>query len=191
MLKTCAAVLALPLILPARRILESHQWPQLWTDHWIAALHEKKSVFDASNYRGVHLTSQASKVIERVLGIHLFPQLIERAFGESQYAYRPKRGARDAVMLYVATWLTMLNNRKKVGVYCSDVSGAFDRVCAARLLQKLSALGLNRDLFGTVQSWLRDRQAFVVVAGDCSAGSVLSNMVYQGTVWGPTLGMRS
>ena len=86
-----------------------------------------------------------------------------------------------------ATWPTMLNNRKKVGVYCSDVSGAFDRVCAARLLQKLAALGLHRDLFGTVQSWLRDRQAFVVVAGDCSAGSVLSNMVYQGTVWGPTL----
>ena len=90
-------------------------------------------------------------------------------------------------MLYVTTWLTMLNNRKKVGVYCSDVSGAFDRVCAARLLQKLAALGLHRDLFGTVQSWFRDRQAFVVVAGDCSAGSVLSNMVYQGTVWGPTL----
>ena len=133
------------------------------------------------------MTSQVSKVIEGVLGIHLFPLLIERAFGESQYAYRPKRGARDAVMLYVATWLTMLNNRKKVGVYCSDVSGAFDRVCAARLLQKLAALGLHRDLFGTVQSWLRDRQAFVVVAGDCSAGSVLSNMVYQGTVWGPTL----
>ena len=100
------------------------------------------------------MTSQVSKVIEGVLGIHLFPLLIERAFGESQYAYRPKRGARDAVMLYVATWLTMLNNRKKVGVYCSDVSGAFDRVCAARLLQKLAALGLHRDLFGTVQSWL-------------------------------------
>ena len=84
--------------------------------------------------------------------MHLFPPLIERAFGECQFAYRPKRGARDAVLLYVASWLTMLNDGLKVGVYCSDVSGAFDRVSAARLLDKLSALGLHRDLFGTVQS---------------------------------------
>ena len=41
--------------------------------------------------------------------------------------------------------------------------------------------------FGTVPSWLRDRQAFVVVAGDRSTGSVLSNIVFQGSVWGPTL----
>ena len=84
--------------------------------------------------------------------------------------------------------LPYLLRENNVGVYCSDVSGAFDRVSAARLLDKLSALGLHRDLFGTVQSWLRDRQAFVVVAGDRSAGSVLSKIVYQGTVWVPPYG---
>ena len=136
-LKACAEVLALPLALLARQILATHRWPQLWTYHWIAALHKKKSVFDLSNYRGIHLTSQASKVIERVLGTHLFPPLIERAFTESQFAYRPKRGARDAVRRYVATWLFMLNAGNKVGVYCSDVSGAFDRVSAERRLEKL------------------------------------------------------
>ena len=82
--------------------------------HWIAALHKKKSVFDAANYLGVHITSQVDKVIERVLGIQLFPVMIERAFGESQYAYRPKRGARDAMLLYVATWLKMLNDGKNI-----------------------------------------------------------------------------
>ena len=81
----------------------------------------------------------------------------------------------------------MLNDGKKVGVYCSDVSGTFVRVSAARLLHKLSALDLHCDLFDTVQRWLRDRQAFVVVAGDRSAGSVRSNVVYQDTVRGPTL----
>ena len=91
------------------------------------------------------------KFIGRVLGIHLVPVMIERAFGESQYGYRPKRGARHAVLLYVATWLKMLNDGNKIGLYCSDVSGAFDRVCAARLLYKLASLGLHRDLYGVVK----------------------------------------
>ena len=60
------------------------------------------------------MTSQVSKVIERVLGIHLFQRIIERVFGDSQFAYRPKRGARDAVLLYVAIWLTMLNDSKNI-----------------------------------------------------------------------------
>ena len=94
--------------------------------------------------------------------MHIFPPLIERAFTEIRFAYRPKRGARDAALLYVATWLSMLNDTKKIGVYCSDVSGAFDKVSAARLLEKLASLGLHRDLFGTVQSWLRDCKAFVM-----------------------------
>ena len=46
-LMTCAVALALPLALLARRIIVTHRWPQLWTAHWIAALHKKKSVFDA------------------------------------------------------------------------------------------------------------------------------------------------
>ena len=107
-------MLALPLVLLAMRILEIQRWPQLWMAHWAAALHKNKFVFDAANNSGVHITSQVRKVIERVLEIHLFPVLIERSFGESQYAYRPKRGARDAVLLYVATWLKMSKDGKTI-----------------------------------------------------------------------------
>ncbi len=186
-LKRCASALAWPMTLLSRRIVRMRRWPELWTLHWIIALHKKKSVYDALNYRGIHLTSQASKVIERILGLHLFPPLVERAFGEAQFAYRPKRGARDAVLVYVTSWLYMMNERRKIGVYCSDVSGAFDRVPVDRLVDKLAAHGLHVDVLGVVRSWLRDRQSFVVVAGEKSDGATLSNMVFQGTVWGPTL----
>ena len=63
----------------------------------------------------------------------------------------------------------------------------FFRVSATRLLYKFLAFGLHRDLFGTVQSWLRNRQAFVVVTGNRFAGSVCANMVYQSTIQGPTV----
>ena len=80
--------------------------------------------------------------------MHLFPPLIEPAFGECQFAYRLTRGARDAVLLHVVSWLAMLNGGLDVGFYCSDVSVVFDRVSVARLFDKSSAVGFHRDLFG-------------------------------------------
>ena len=79
----------------------------------------------------------------------------------------------------------MLNNGLKVGVYCSDASGAFDHVPSERLLAKLESKGLSRSLLEVIKSWLGIRDAFVVVGGEKSHAIKLANMVFQGTVWGP------
>ena len=127
-----------------------------------------------------------SKAVERLLAPHFSAQL-EIAFGATQFAYRKKHGSRDAVALYVLSWIHALNAGCKVGVYCSDVSGAFDRVSSERLLLKLSSLNLDVKLIEVIRSWLRDRSGYVVVAGTKSRRMPLRNMVYQGTVWGPSL----
>ena len=75
----------------------------------------------------------------------------------------------------------------KVGIYCSDVSGAFDHVSADKLIRKLAACGVNSRMLQVIRSWLRDRKARVVVAGAESQEFNLSNMLFQGTVWGPPL----
>ena len=67
------------------------------------------------------------------------------------------------------------------------MSGAFDRVSARRLLEKLEHKGIPPALRGVFESWLRDRSAKVVVGGGQSAPMTMRNMVFQGTVWGPTL----
>ena len=81
-LKFCAAELALPVTLLARRIIEQSRWPECWCEHWICPLHKKRSVVDPDNYRGIHLTAQLSKVVERFVGTLFIPRL-ERvgAFG--------------------------------------------------------------------------------------------------------------
>lgn len=56
-----------------------------------------------------------------------------------------------------------------------------------RFWAKLSACGLHSDIYGVLENWLQDLQSFVVVGGDCSVGSFLSNMVFQGVVWGAVL----
>ena len=186
-LSTCSLALSLPIAKLARRIVLCRHWPTLWTIHWVVALHKRNSVYDPDMYRGVHMTSQVSKVVERFLSLLFIPRLENRAFGNNQFAYRKRHGARDGVIFYVCSWVLALCRNCKIGIYCSDVSGAFDRVSADRLLRKLAAHGIHSDLLGVIKSWLRNRTAYVVVAGAKSSPFTLADMVFQGAVWGPTL----
>ena len=187
-LKRCHAVLAAPLLLLAQLILQWQHWPSQWIEHWIVAIYKKKQVFDPKNYRGVHMTPQVAKVMERLVGSLFLPSLSsEASIGENQFAYCKQRGSRDALLYLVLCWLHSFLRKNRVALYCSDVSGAFDKVSAPRLLQKLAARGMPDDILAVIKSWLRDRRGKVVVTGAHSEDVVLRNQVFQGTVWGPML----
>ena len=47
------------------QILREGRWPELWITHWVVPIYKKRAVFLAGNYRGVHLTAQLAKVVER------------------------------------------------------------------------------------------------------------------------------
>ena len=187
-LKQCAAALAEPVRILVGRIMDTGTWPRLWLEHWIVPLHKKKGVFDPNNYRGVHLTSQLSKVIERLVKSMLLP-FVERtlACGPNQFAYTRGRGARDVLALLMMVWLQALAEGMKIAVYCSDVAGAFDRVAVNRMVAKLKAPKIHPKLVAVLSSWLRQRAARVVVGGAHSKEVPITDMVYQGTVLGPTL----
>ena len=139
----------------------------------------------------MHLTSQLSKAVERIILPLIEPYLHRTlAVGPMHYnrfACQKGKGARDALLLLVLSWVRALNMRKKVAVYCSDVSGAFDKASTSRLVEILRARGLQEQMVRLLGSWLRQRRAEVVVGGCKSAPISLSNMVYQGTVFGPIL----
>ena len=70
------------------------------------------------------------------------------------------------------SWILALNQRKKVAVYRSDVSGAFDRVRAERLLEKTQ-----------IQ---RKRSAQVAVEGQRSDKMLLKNWCSRAPFLDPT-----
>ena len=95
-LKKCARELGTPVAKLTRRILDSGEWPDGWRIHWVLPLYKKKSVWDPKNYRGVHLTAQLSKAVERLLGsLSLSFLQATGAFGENQFAYTTGRGCKD------------------------------------------------------------------------------------------------
>ena len=187
-LKKCDDCLALPIALVIRLMLSEGKWPLCWRFHNIVPLYKKKARSDPTNYRGVHLTSQISKVAERIVGKMFLPQLQQAdGFGERQFAYSTGKGLRDALALSMLSWLLGLERGCLIGLYCSDVSGAFDRVCELRLNAKLCRAGIHPRICCLLQSWLEPRRSAVVLKGTSSAPKPLQNSVYQGTVLGPPL----
>ncbi len=108
-------------------------------------------------------------------------------FGSHQYAYGKGRSHRDALAVNVFNWLLSFEDGDLVALFCSDVSGAFDRVRRERLLAKLRVSGLHPLIVAFFESWLQDRKSVVVVNGAQSTTRVLANSVFQGTVLGPPL----
>ena len=88
-LKKFADYFVVPVVLLCRRILLDGCWPSTWKIHWVLPLYKKKSKACPANYRGIHLTSQLSKVVERVLA-ELCMIFLETSntFGHNQFAYR-------------------------------------------------------------------------------------------------------
>ncbi len=187
-LKHCAAELAIPVTLLTRKLLHEHCWPKCWRLHWVHGIYKRGSKALGKNYRGVHLTPQLSKVVERAVGSVVLPWLEHiGAYGPHQYAYSKGKGYKDVLAVNTCHWLLLLEQGYAVGVYCSDVGGAFDRVSCERLGLKLDNLGLHPDALGFLKSWLEDRLSQVVLGGATSPAEALIDSVYQGTVLGPPL----
>ncbi len=165
-LRRCRSALELPIYLLAKSVFDNGRWPDVWRLHWIHPLYKKKSRADPNNYRGIHLTTQLSKVIERTIGaVFLLYANYSGSFGANQYAYSRKRSHKDALAVNVCNWLWILESGSLVGLYCSDVSGAFDRVRHSRIMAKLRASGLHPRVVRFLDSWLQDRKSVVLVGG--------------------------
>ncbi len=109
------------------------------------------------------------------------------SFGPYQFAYSKEPGARDALLFLVLSWLRSFSEGKRVALFSSDVSGAFDRISSHRLHAKLQASGLHPSVVRVLESWLQPRTAEIVVNGSRSRPLRMVNMIYQGTVFGPCL----
>ena len=134
------------------------------------------------------MTAVLSKVVERVVLSVLGPYCQStNAYGDSQFAFQKGVSCNDLVAALTCSWILAVENREKVGVYLSDISGAFDKVETGRLLAKLKAAGFNDELLRFLASYLEARRAVVLVNGETSDELELANMLYPGTVLGPTL----
>ena len=186
--RECCNELAPAIAVLVRFLIRIGFWPQRWRFHGIQPLYKKGAVCAPSNYRGVHLTNIIAKIVERAIASVLVPHFDRAgAFGRDQLGFRKKHSCRDLVALLVCRWLWALDNGFKVGIYLSDISGAFDRVDREILADDIRRNGVTDCLFRFLFSYLAPREASVVVQGCASTNFTIKDEVFQGTVLGPPL----
>ena len=186
--RECCSELAPAIAVLVRYLLRIGCWPQIWRLHRIQALFKKGAVSVPSNYRGVHLTNIVSKVVERAIASVLVPYFDRiGAFGSDQWAFRKQHSCKDLVALLVCRWLWALDNGFKVGIYLSDIAGAFDRVDRDILTEYLRQSGISQPMLRFLFSYLAPRAATVVVQGYESDSFTIEDEVFRRTVLGPPL----
>ena len=79
------------------------------------------------------------------------------------------------------SFINALHNNLKVGLYLSDIAGAFDAVDISMLLQKLAHLGLDPSMLQFLRSYLGPRTATVIVGG--FTPSLIRYQIHYVKVW--------
>jgi hypothetical protein len=82
---------------------------------------------------------------------------------------------------------SILDEGDSVDVLYLDFAKAFDKVPHKRLLLKLKSLGIDGEVHGWIETWLKDRKQRVVLNGEKSKWVEVPCSVCQGSVLGPNL----
>ena len=81
----------------ATAIIRDGKVPTDWEESFIVCLYKGKGdALDRGNYRGLKLTEQAMKILERIVD-GLIRQVV--SFDDSQFGFVPGRGTTDAIFV--------------------------------------------------------------------------------------------
>jgi len=108
-------------------------------------------------------------------------------YGKNQWAFRKRSSSRDLSLVCVSSWILCCCRGFKVALYFGDIKAAFDRVYKDYLLAKLHSIGVADTFIDFLNSYLEPRIGRVAVEGVLSDVFELADMVFQGTVLGPSL----
>ena len=130
-----------------------------------------------------------SKVFERLLSIRIGRQLMERSgvLPTTQFAYRKRLGACDALLCVSHTLQSTLEIGKEARILQIDLSAVFDRVIHRGILYKLGSVGFACSVLCVLTQFLCSRSQYVLVD---SCWSKLVNVVSgvpQGSVLVPVI----
>ena len=169
--------------------LKECRYPDEWKVAKVITLNKLNSgIPKCDQTRPISLLATHSKLFEKVL-LHRMRQWAEtnHLVPLEQSGFRPKCLLPTRVLsIYQEVKNNMAANIPTVALYV-DYQKAYDRVWHAALLVKLCRMGMPIDLLKMIESWLKDRKAYVAYGEKASKVFDINIGLPQGSTLSPYL----
>ena len=130
-------------------IIGDRKVPADWKQSFIVCLYKGKGdALDRGNYRGIKLTKQAMKILERIVN-GLIRQVV--SIDNSQFGFVPGRSTTDAVFVARQLQEKYLAVNKRLYMAFEDLEKAFDCVPRKVIWRALRKLGVEEWIVRLVQ----------------------------------------
>ncbi|UYV73424.1 hypothetical protein LAZ67_10003138 [Cordylochernes scorpioides] len=158
------------------------KYPAIWTNSTIHPIFKNGYKNSPSNYRGIALISNVSKLFTSILRSRL-EEWVEgrRVIPENQAGFRKGRSCIDHI--FTLTTLIQLSLRKKRGklyVFFVDLRKAFDTVPHSILWKKLYNLGISYQFISTIRSYYEQATIAIRWKGSFTESIKINSGVLQG-----------
>lgn len=163
---------------------QSRSFPESWRhSHVIPLLKPGKSSTSPDSYRPISLTSNLSKLFERMAMRRLNFWIEKNKFlHNSQNGFRKHRSVTDNIVVLHRTGIEALNRNEHAICLFFDLKKAYDRVWRRLVLEKLLEWGLGGNILHFLSNFLKERTLRVICNGTESKIVDLDNGVPQGSV---------
>ena len=186
--KQLATALAGPLSIMYTTFMSVGRVPSEWTHAIVTPVFKGGDAADTSNYRPISLTSVSCKIMERIITTDLLHYLrAHNVISNQQHGFLSGKSTCTNLLETLNDWTLAVRDKKSIVVAYIDYSKAFDTVCHEKLLTKLSAYGIEGDLFKWIRSFLSNRSQQTRVGSCLSNVAYITSGVVQGSVLGPLL----
>ena len=188
LLKNCVSSLSKPLFQLYRKCLDDGTVPKSFKRSCITPIFKAGNKGLGVNYRPVGLTSQLSKVFEKIVREQML-DFFEKNYllNNTQHGFRKGRSCVSQLIEHFEKIIENLNQGYNVDVIYLDFCKAFDKLDFNVLLSKLKKMGVCGKLGRWLYSFLTDREQCVIVNGFTSEMCAVLSGVPQGSVLGPLL----
>ncbi|CAH1255574.1 Hypp1563 [Branchiostoma lanceolatum] len=168
--------------------LQEGTFPRKWKEEMVVPVPKTSKPKGPEEFRRISLTSCFGKVLEVFV-----QELLLRDAGDkildSQHGFRRGRSTVSALIQTTQAWHDALNANPKMDVHVAfiDFSRAFDTIDHGKLLCSLARMGIRRNLWSCICSYLSDRKQRVKWGGSVSESRPVLAGTPQGGIVSPTL----
>jgi hypothetical protein len=175
-----------PLSIIFNRCMCEGYYPEKLNTSIVKPLHKSGNKFDMSNYRPISLTSNISKVFEKIIKQRLLSFFKKHnIISNKQYGFMENRSTQDAIVHLIKNIYKSLDKSKPAVALFLDLAKAFDTVNHVKLLDKLNSYGIRGNALNLITSYITNRKQIVKIDNKFSTVKNLKWGVPQGTVLGP------